>query len=291
MALGEWPLLELLRETSLQNAEKISKVVHEKLLGLVREFYLVGGMPEVVDVYRETRSFLEVKNIQTRLMTGYIADFVKYGARYDHRKLQTIMNAVPRLVGQRFKFSHVDPQARARDLKTPLLDLEKAGLIRLVRATSANGVPLASEEREGIFKALFLDIGLMLNILRVELGAMPIQDALFANEGALAEQFVGQELLAHSAADWCPQLYFWQRDVKGSEAEVDYVLPHHDLVIPLEVKAGKTGRLKSARIFSTEKKSKVVMRISQHPLSYHDGVLSVPFYMCSEIQRLLDEVL
>jgi len=154
-AMDEQRLVELLQQTTLDDlsgASRISDAMHNKLLDHVREYFVVGGMPEVVDVYRETKSFLEARKVQSRLSLGYVADFVKYGARYDHRKLQSILSAVPRLVGRKFKYTHIEPDARARDFKQPLLDLEKAGLVRLIRATSANGLPLAAEEKSNVFK-------------------------------------------------------------------------------------------------------------------------------------------
>lgn len=285
-ALNEIGLLEMLSQATLK--KPVSEAIHHRLLELIRTYYVIGGLPEVVDTFRATGSYLEAKEVQSRLSLGYIADFVKYGKRYDYRKLQTILTSVPRLVGKPFKYTHIDSDARARDLKQPLFDLEKAGLIRLVRATSANGTPFGSEEREGKFKAQFLDIGLMLNTLGLNLGSMPIDKALFANEGALAEQFVGQELLAHESPGVPPSLFYWHREVQGASAEVDFVIAKDNLIIPIEVKAGKTGTLRSMKLFMKEKKSSVGIRISQHPLAFHDGIISVPFYMCSQIKRLLE---
>ena len=127
----------------------------------------------------------------------------------------------------------------------------------------------------------------MLNMLGLDLGSKSLIDALFVNEGALAEQFVGQELLANMAPDTSPSLHYWHREAKGSEAEVDFLITHHDKIYPVEVKAGSTGSLRSARLFMSEKNADFTIRVSQHPLSFYDGVLSVPFYMCSEIKRLL----
>ena len=291
LALDESRLADLIKDIQVNGRKPLSSAIHNRLLTLVREYFVVGGMPEVVEHYRESKSYLDAKRVQNRISRGYIADFVKYGARYDHRKLSTILSSVPRLIGKPLKYNAIDPTSKARDLKKPLLDLEKAGLLHLIRASSSNGVPIGSEEREGIFKVQFLDIGLMLNMLGLELGSMPIEQALFANEGALAEQFVGQELLGNDSCESSPQLFYWQREAKGSEAEVDFVIPYKDLVIPVEVKSGATGTLKSARLFQAEKKSPLILRISQHELSMHDGVLSVPFYMCSELPRLLHQVL
>jgi len=225
--------------------------------------------------------------VQNRLVTAFIADFSKYGRRYDHRKLQQLLNAVPKMVGKKFKFSHVDPSVSARDFKLPLLDLERSGLVRTIRATAANGIPLGGEERNGVFKASYLDVGLMLNALGLDLMSTDAEQAVFINEGALAEQFVGQELLAHLDPESSPQLYYWARETKGAEAEVDFVIAQGPHIIPIEVKAGAGGRLKSLRQFMIDKKSPLGVRMSQLPLSLVDGVLSIPLYMASEIPRLV----
>ena len=286
LAIGEDKIAECCTSATLERPP--SAAIHAKLLSLVRLYFIVGGMPEVVATYVETKSLLAASRVQTRLSQGFSADFAKYGARYDHRKLQKIIASAPRLVGKQFKYSHIDPDTKARDLKTPLADLERAGLILRIPAVSGNGLPLAAEEREGIFKIQMLDIGMMLNTLGLAIGAMPLDTALFVNEGALAEQFVGQELLAYADPEQLPQIYYWSRESKGSQAEVDFVIGHGGMVIPIEVKAGATGTLRSLRQFMLDKKCKVGVRFSQHPLSMVDGILSIPLYMVSELHRLLE---
>ncbi len=285
LALGEDRLADCCAMASLE--KPLSSAIHTKLLSLVRLYFILGGMPEVVSTYVETESILAASRVQTRLSVGFSADFAKYGARYDHRKLQRILASAPRLVGRQFKFSHIDPDIKARDLKAPLADLERAGLIRRIPAVSGNGLPLAAEERDGIFKIQMLDIGLMLNTLGLSINSMPVESALFTNEGALAEQFVGQELLAYADPEQPPQIYYWSREVKGSEAEVDFVIPHNGLLIPVEVKAGATGSLRSLRQFMIDKNCKIGVRLSQHPLSQVDGILSVPLYMVGSLHRIL----
>ncbi len=285
LAIGEDKIAACCASATLEKPP--AAAIHAKLLTLVRLYFILGGMPEVVATYAETKSLLAASRVQTRLSQGFSADFAKYGARYDHRKLQRILVSAPRLVGKQFKYSQIDPDTKARDLKTPLADLERAGLVRRIPAVSGNGLPLAAEEREGIFKIQMLDIGLMLNALGLSIGAMPLHAALFINEGALAEQFVGQELLAYADPEQPPQIYYWSREAKGSQAEVDFVISHSGKVIPIEVKAGATGTLRSLRQFMLDKECKVGVRFSQHPLSLTDGILSIPLYMVSELHRLL----
>ena len=284
-ASGEFKLVQMVTAATVETP--CAGSVHQRLLELVRIYFSLGGMPEVLEVYAGTRSILEARRVQNRLATGFVADFSKYGRRYDHRKLQQLMNAVPRLVGKKFKYSHVDAETTARDFKLPLLDLERAGLVRLIRASGANGIPLGAEEREGVFKVQYLDIGLVMSALGLDLFSQDIEKSLFINEGSLAEQFVGQELLASLDPERTPQLFYWMREARGSEAEVDFVIDWRSEAIALEVKAGTTGRLRSLRQFMLDKKSRIGVRISQHPLSFIDGVLSVPFYMVSELGRIL----
>ena len=112
-------------------------------------------------------------------------------------------------------------------------------------------------------------------------------DVLQINAGALAEQFVGQELLCLGDSYQERHLYFWDREKKGSSAEVDYVVNFGSRIIPIEVKAGKTGRLRSIRQFIEEKKSTFGVRISGHPLSLENNILSVPLYLIDQLPRLI----
>ena len=105
--------------------------------------------------------------------------------------------------------------------------------------------------------------------------------------GAIAEQFVGQELVALSPQYEPAWLAYWERSALNSQAEVDYVVIIDSKVIPLEVKSGKSGRLKSLHLFMQEKKTPLGLRVSSRPLELEGQILSVPFYMVSEIPRLL----
>jgi uncharacterized protein len=285
LAIGEEKLHNSIEAATLE--DPCSTAVHDRLIEMLRLYYMVGGMPEAIKAYTLSQSILEARRVHSRLVTAFVADFAKYGRRYDYRRLQQLLKAVPRLVGKKFKYSHVDSDVNARDFKLPLLDLERSGIVRLVRASSANGVPLGSEERSGVFKVQYLDIGLMISALGMDLYADNLEDFLFANEGSLAEQYVGQQILAAKDHEVPPQLYYWVREVKGSAAEIDYVDALGSKVIPIEVKAGSTGTLKSLHQFMVEKKSEVGIRISQHPLSKVDRLISVPLYMVAEIPRLI----
>jgi predicted AAA+ superfamily ATPase len=182
----------------------------------------------------------------------YRDDFGKYANQVKHLYLQKVLDTAPRLVGQRYKYVNVDRELRSRELKEALLLLVRAGLIHHIHATSGAGLPLAAYSKDHLFKVLFLDVGLMQHACGLDAAIATATDFLAINAGAVAEQLVGQELLAYSPAYEETALFFWQREQRNSQAEVDYLISLDGRVIPIEVKAGKTGRLRSLKQFMTD---------------------------------------
>jgi hypothetical protein len=162
-------------------------------------------------------------------------------------------------------------------------------------------VPLGAEAKERDFKPLFLDTGLVSTSLGLSLpGLEMVDDLLMVNSGALAEQFVGQHLLYDGPSYEKPQLFYWNREQKSASAEVDYLIANEDKVVPVEVKAGKTGTLKSLHVFVAEKKSPVALRFNAMPPSCSrqetsvagkDKVpfllVSLPLYLVGQARRLI----
>lgn len=268
---------------------KIPTVVHEKLLKLLREYMILGGMPPVLKKYFSTQSIAECQEMQTILLNTYRQDFGKYAKKTDHRYLQRLYEKIPGLVGENFKYSKVDPDMRSRDIKDALYMLHNAGIIYPVYCTAASGVPLISFVNEKKFKILFLDIGLITRAGKLNTEILFNKDILLADRGMLAEQFVGQELLAYESPFDESNLYFWSREQRSSMAEVDFVTTVDAKIIPIEVKAGTTGRLKSLHLFMEEKKSHCGIRLSQHTMSRINAVISLPLYLTSEMSRIVKE--
>ena len=174
-------------------------------------------------------------------------------------------------------------------MKNALQKLCEAGLIILVYATSAVGLPFMSHINKKKCKFLFLDIGLVKRACNLGLELLLKEDLLLINDGALAEQYVGQELLSYMGKDEPNALYAWLREEKSSSAEVDYLVAVDSLIVPIEVKAGTIGSLRSLKIFMEEKKIPIGVRISELPLSFNHSVLSIPFYLIEQLPRLVKE--
>jgi len=270
--------------------DQIDPVVHEQLLGLLQKYFILGGMPAVLQEYLTVGNLKICQNIQSGILETYRSDFGKYAKKVQHKYLRRLFESAPRLVGQGFKYVNVDPQVKSRELKRAFELLVLAGLIHPVYATSASGLPLGFQIREQKFKIIFLDVGLAQNACGLQAEINFNKDLLQINAGSVAEQFVGQELRAYGDVYTRQNLYFWARDKKGSMAEVDFVINVGSRILPLEVKAGQTGTLKSLKLFLKEKKAPFGMRVSANPLSYYDHILSVPLYMVEQIPRLVGAV-
>lgn len=289
LATGYQTLRERLETASLNNP--LDSVLHDKLLSLVKNYMALGGMPAVLNEHIKTQNMQNTQQIQTAILASYRLDFGKYANRANHKYLQKLFEKAPGLIAQHFKYINVDPNMRSRDIKNALDMLNDAGVLQFIHATQASGIPLASLINEKKFKLLFLDIGLANRAGQLGLNVLMQEDIMLVNRGALAEQFVGQELLAYQNPFERTHLFFWQRNAKSSSAEVDFVTTIDAHIIPIEVKAGITGRLKSLQMFMQEKKSPLGVRVSQLPLSLEKGILNLPLYMISEIDKLTREVL
>ncbi len=138
-------------------------------------------------------------------------------------------------------------------------------------------------------KMLFLDIGLVKQACNLDLSLLMAEDLFLVNDGALAEQFVGQELLAYTGKDEMNALYSWVQEERGSNAEIDYLISIDSLLVPIEVKARSIGSLRSLKLFQTEKKVPIGVRVSSLPFALSNGVLSLPFCLLEELPRLVKE--
>lgn len=289
MAKNHDNLLTYLEKVTLESI--IPNEIHEKLMHLVREYSILGGMPMVVQEYLDQASFRECQNFQTSILRTYADDFHKYNqltkrpAKYTH--LQQVFQKTPGMIGQQVKYSALSPNTESVYIKEAILNLNRAGVITPVYATSGAGLPLNTYVNEKKYKLLFLDIGLVQRSTKIDMELLFKEDFILLNQGALAEQFVGQELLAYQDPWDEPNLFYWYRDKKNSMAEVDYLISIDQQIIPIEVKAGKTGSLRSLQLFLKEHQAPFGVRVSSKEFSFHHHVLSIPFYLIHALPRLV----
>ncbi len=266
--------------------EKPNPVIHEQLLLEIKKYFLIGGMPEAVSKYISGDfTYIDVSKVHQKLLQGYIQDFARYPKHSYHDDVEAVFNFVPENLGKKFMYSRVYPEAKTRNIKIAVDLLLKAALLTKVQATSAH-LPLAAGASSKIFKALFLDIGLVSARLGYDINFLANQDVFSTANGGLAEQYVGQELLASESSYKPSELFYWQRENPSSSAEIDYLRAIGTRVLPIEVKFGSATHLKSLRIFMEEYAVPLGLRVSQAELSSQEDLLSLPFYLVSEVERL-----
>lgn len=287
VAVGRDRLAQAISEITLK--EPLSPALHNEALKSFSNYIIVGGMPAAVDAWRSSNRGARFQEIQASILQTYQDDFRKYKTRTDLDALEEVYRRLPNHVCRKFKYSEIYPAGESRAARRVLDLFEMARVITKVTVSSANGLPLEAEANLMRFKFLLVDIGLLSNLLQLPPIELANWNIDLVNSGQIAEQVVGQELLTGFPSYREPKLYYWSRETKGSNAEVDYVFGQDAEVFPLEVKAGTTGSLKSLQIFLATKRSKIGVRISQHQLSLHEKILSVPIYAVSKLTDLIRE--
>lgn len=300
MALNKDKLLEVIQH--FYWGTEINKEVHGELSRLFRHYVYIGGLPEAVKTWLDNQSLTRVNEIHRELLSTYRGDFGKYDKNVSSRTLNAILDTIPHSLGEKLVFSKLDPSVSIEKNKLGLKLLSHAKVVHLIAATAANGLPLKGEVNPKFMKAILLDVGLCSAELGLTLDQLEDLDELvMVNKGGIAEQIAGQLLRTISPFYYEPALYYWLRHKRGSDAEIDYVIPHRGRVVPIEVKAGSVGQLKSLHLFMKLKTFGTAVRLYGglpliDPIKVKDrevGTIqyelrSIPFYMISELPRLLD---
>jgi len=299
MACGEDLLLEYLKQYRL--SAPFSEAIHIRSLELLRQYIFIGGMPEAVASYITSKDLTDVERIQNSIVTTFQYDFAKYGSKPEQEYLRIVFNSIPGNIGKKIKYSNIDGNIRSTYLKEALKKLERSCIVTLVRHTAGNGIPLSDDMKEDVFKPLFLDIGLLNRMGGIKL--IRIEELFTIKERILAEQFIGQEFLTSVDYYAEPGLFYWLRENKNANAEVDYLWQYQNEIIPVEVKAGNSGSLKSLQVFLAEKKLDKALRFniampSEGIFTHHLHVggekkeisfklLNLPLYLCFRAKELI----
>jgi len=270
--------------TDIKSGLKQPDGIHRQLLQMVRDYTIIGGMPQVVSEFINSGDLAECQNIQTSIIETFQADFPKYAKKNQIKYLSTVFSAIPSQLGRKLKYTNISNLYKSRDLGQALELLELAGLVVKIYHTSANGIPLEHEKNFKKFKTIFFDIGLVIRMLRIPISELIThKDITLINEGAIAEQLAGQELLALSSCKEKGRLFYWHREAKSSNAKVDYLIERGIDIIPVEVKSGLKANMKSLQIFIQEKHPPYALCFSQEKLSENIGIRYIPFYQIESL--------
>jgi len=292
-ATGNAGLLEAKKAAAPE--KPLPRIFHERLVEMFRIYLMVGGMPEAVATWVETGDYMACQQVQDEIVTSYEIDFAKYSGRINTTLLKNVLHSVVHQTGNKFICSKAGREYRSTQVREALEQLRLAGLIIPVTHTSANGLPFGAERNDNYTKYLYMDSGLMLRIMSMSFGDMTeiTEDILLGtaeelvNKGHITEMVAGLELMRYQNPIQQRDLYYWQREEKNSQAEVDYLLVRNMNIVPMEVKAGIKGGMKSLYIFMDEKKVFTAIRSSLENFTVYSNrdkqIRLFPLYALSNI--------
>jgi predicted AAA+ superfamily ATPase len=266
-AHGQERLLAVL--TRWRPPARLSPAAHEKATEWFERYAMVGGMPAVVAEDVAGSDALTCRTLQRDLVATYRADFAKYAGRMDRSVLDTVLLAAAQSVGRKFVYARVGEGVKQHQAKNAIELLAKARLCHLVRHSSANGLPLGGEAKDSFRKALLVDVGIFHGLLGTPAAKrFPAARSLAPQlRGQLAEQMAGQALrLLGDATGDGPDLFYWQRE-GGRPGEIDYLVQIAGRIIPIELKAGASGAMKSLHQFMFDKGLDLAVRLDTNPPS------------------------
>ncbi len=283
-AMNESQLLKLIEKSDSQHP--VSSILHEKLKLYLRKFFIIGGMPEVVNAYVQRKNLIEVQRILDDLVISIQSDFSKYHKRIPINRIQSVFENVIQQIGSKFKFSSQFSELNGLQVKQVIDLLELAGLVHSVTHSSCNGIPLGAESNVKKRKFLIFDTGIFQRILGLDVSTLLLNDDYeIINKGNIAELFVGLELIKTNSPYEKTPLYYWHRESKSSQAEVDYVIQKGEQILPIEVKSGTKGTMQSLHIFMSEKSSNLGIRCSLENFGTYNKIEILPLYAISQLRQ------
>ena len=267
---------------------KTISTFHETVVGLLKQYYFVGGMPAAVKAYAESRDLGEVREIQKTILDSYYADFARHIPSNSIARTRDIWNSVPTQLAKenkRFLYSDMKEGSRGRNYETALYWLSATKLIHLLYRVSLPNMPLVGYRQASIFKIYMNDIGLLSARAGLALRTyIEDSDNTFSHyKGGLAEQFALQELVA--ANDSLP-VYYWATD--KNTAEIEFILQYNGEIVPLEVKTGKNVKSKSLDSYRKEYRPARAIRASLKKYGKSGELYSIPLYMIGIVGNILD---
>lgn len=283
IAIGEEKYIQLFE--NWQTDREIPSVYTEKFERLLKEYYIVGGMPAVVQEYINTKDFENIKKIQNEILQDYADDFSKHAPVSEIEKIRMIWHSVPKQLAKennKFVFSHVKQGKRANELEAALQWLKNAGLIHLLELVSNAEIPLSSNANATYFKVYMSDIGLLCRSLGLEYQQIIYHyDTLSTFKGAIVENYVLNELLQLNKNP-----YFWR---SGNSAELDFLIEEQGNIIPIEVKSATNTQAKSYRQFCKKYQPKLGYKLSLKNIGKNTceqtQTISLPLYLLWKMEK------
>lgn len=268
---------QFLREFLLKQENE--SALQQQLLDHLKNYMWLGGMPAVIEAWMNHKDPKLCQQLQDEIIESYQIDFHKYAKQHEIPYVSRVFEMIPAMLGQKFIYARVDNQLRNEVIKNALLLLEVAGIAKRCFHTSAQHPPLGAEQDDKKFKVFYFDIGIAQRLLGLDLQQWIQNPISLANKGNIAEQLVAQEMLAYSDFHKTSKLYYWHREARTSNAEVDFIAMHRGQIIPIEVKATLKGSMKSMQLFlESHPSSTFGLKISEGHFDRQPHLVEIPLY-------------
>jgi hypothetical protein len=272
LAMGKDQFVDLLEKGDFEMATTFK----QDYIDILKHYYYVGGMPEVVQNFADNRDFNEVREIQGRILAAYEQDFSKHAPNEVVPRIRMLWNSIPAQLtkeNKKFIYGIIKEGARAKDYELALMWLSDCGLIHKVHRVTSPSIPLKAYEDLKAFKLFLVDVGLLGCMVRLNQSVLLDGTELFKEfKGALTEQYVLQQLKILKGVE----TYYWTND-RGS-AEVDFLIDTGSEVIPVEVKAETNLKAKSLKTFCEKYRPKTAIRTSMTDYKQEDWLLNLPLW-------------
>ncbi len=291
-ATNEAQYLELLTQ------DTIPDFAHDGILKLFFQYSLIGGMPEIVQNFAEFKDISRLNSLYESLIQSYLDDVEKYAdSSAQVPYIRHIINTAFSEAGHRITFEKFgNSDYKSREMKEAFSTLEKTMLVNLIYPHTNTSIPILPNLRKKP-RLHLIDTGLVNFKAGLQLELLKKQNIEGVYQGSISGHIIGQELLAYEKSI-LKNLSFWVRDKKSSSAEIDYLKVFESLLIPIEVKSGQTGRLKSLHLFMEEAKTGIAVRVHSGKYSVESVVtksektfklINVPFYLVNQLERIVSK--
>ena len=280
-ALGEEQLVELIQKNDFQ----LITVFASKLKQYLKQYFYIGGMPEVVVSYIENKDFNEVRRKQEILLQAYEQDFSKHATNSVVPRIRQLWNNIPTQLAKenkKFIYGLIKEGARAREYELALSWLIDCGLVYQINRVNDCKVPLSAYQDFSAFKLYLLDVGLLCAMSKIDATTILEGNEIFVEfKGALTEQFVLTELKSNTTFP----IFYWSAE-KGM-AELDYLVQIGRYNVPIEVKASENLQAKSLKVFAQKYNTKINVRTSMSDYKVEDWLINIPLYLIGNIENII----
>lgn len=282
LAVGDEQLVELPKQKKFDLVAALKDTYIERL----KQYYFIGGMPEVVRNFAENRDYFQARGLQESILSAYEQDFSKHAPSNVVPRIREVWNSLPAQLSKenkKFVYGLIRDGARAKEYESAILWLNDCGLLHKVCRTKSPKIPLRAYEDSRAFKLFSHDVGLLGCMAKLDSSSLLLGNSIFTEfKGALTEQFVCQELMCRNLSN----LFYYTND-RGN-CEVDFVSQIAGEVVPIEVKAETNLKAKSLHVYREKFQPSHAVRISMADYKFDDGLLNIPLYLIGSLTQHLN---